>query len=99
MKKSCPGRYVSSINNSYLKKNVLNIFEYKESYKEQIKVHLYGRRKKGFYKKGLRQCAKLQDLGDSCDCDCCDYDYYGGKNQVKLYFIGFAQKSYFIGFA
>ena len=30
-------------------------------------------------KKGLRHCAKLQDLGggdcDYCDCDCC----YGGK--------------------
>ena len=45
-------------------------------------------------KKGLRQCAKLQDLGE---CDCCDC--YGGKQsqilfrrlRTILYFVGFAQ--------
>ena len=41
-------------------------------------------------KKGLRNCAKLQDLGGGCDyCDC-----YRGKQ--KSYLAGSAQKSFFV---
>ena len=33
-----------------------------------------------YYKKGLHQCAKLQDLGEG-DYYCCDCDCYGGNKK------------------
>ena len=41
-------------------------------------------------KKSLRQCAKLQDLGEG-DYYCCDC--HGGETKVKSYFAGFAQNT------
>ena len=48
---------------------------------------LLKQKKKDFYKKGLRQCVKLQDLGEEL------WLLRGGK-RVKSYFVGFAQNNW-----